>query len=66
MEKLRYTVKEAAPLLGKSAGALQHDIAARKIQVVHDGRRVYIIADELKRYAVTSTPRGLGQQPARV
>ena len=56
MERLRYPVKEAAGLLGKTRKALYHDIGAGKIKVVRDGRAIFITADELRRYATTDMP----------
>jgi excisionase family DNA binding protein len=49
------TVDQAAVYLGRSKEAVQHMVAARKLPVVRDGRRVFLDVKELDRWIEQST-----------
>jgi excisionase family DNA binding protein len=44
------TVKQAAAYLGRTEEAIQHMVAARKLPVVRDGRRVFLDVRELDKW----------------
>jgi excisionase family DNA binding protein len=44
------TVDQAAVYLGRSKEAVQHMVAARKLPVVRDGRRVFLDVRELDKW----------------
>ena len=52
--KVRYTVPEAAHLLGISLSLLYERIAAGQIQAARDGRRRFVTDAELRRYGEQS------------
>jgi hypothetical protein len=49
--KLRYTREEAAEALGLSLRTLDYRIETQDLATKRDGRRVFITASELRRYA---------------
>jgi excisionase family DNA binding protein len=49
------SVNQAAVYLGRSKEAVQHMVAARKLPVVRDGRRVLLDVQELDRWIEHST-----------
>jgi len=49
--QLRLTKSQAAQILGLAIRTIDTRIAEGKINVVRDGRRVFILADEVERYA---------------
>jgi excisionase family DNA binding protein len=49
------SVDQAAVYLGRSKDAVQHMVAARKLPVVRDGRRVFLDVQELDRWIERST-----------
>jgi excisionase family DNA binding protein len=49
------TVDQAAVYLGRSKEAVQHMVAARKLPVVRDGRRVFLDVRELDRWIGINT-----------
>ena len=53
--QLRLTKSQAAQILGLAVRTIDTRIAEGKIAVVRDGRRVFILADEVERYAKSSS-----------
>jgi excisionase family DNA binding protein len=49
--QLRLTKSQAAQILGLALRTIDTRITEGKISVVRDGRRVFILADEVERYA---------------
>jgi excisionase family DNA binding protein len=49
--RLRYSVNEAAAMLGVSTKTVRRRIKSGQIRATHDGSRVFISWDELDRYA---------------
>lgn len=49
------TVEQAATYLGRTKEAVQHMVAARKLPVVRDGRRVFLDIHELDRWIGQNT-----------
>lgn len=47
---LRYTIKQATERLNISRSKLYQRIAAGLINIIKDGKRTFILADELDRY----------------
>jgi excisionase family DNA binding protein len=48
---LRLTKSQAAQILGLALRTIDTRIAEGKLAVVRDGRRVFILSDEVERYA---------------
>lgn len=53
--KLRYSVPDAAKVLGISEPTLWRRIRARDVLAIKDGRRTFIPGAELRRYALEGT-----------
>jgi excisionase family DNA binding protein len=53
--RLRYSVPEAAEMLGLSVATMWRRVKAGQIKTVRDGGRVLITYDELRRYATRGT-----------
>jgi excisionase family DNA binding protein len=49
--QVRLSKTEAAQVLGLAVRTLDTRIAEGKLKVIRDGRRVFILSDELERYA---------------
>lgn len=49
-ERLAYSLKEVAAMLGVSQGHLRHEQRRSKLEFFHSGRRTLILASELRRY----------------
>ena len=51
------TVKQAAEYLGRTKAAVQHMVAARRVPVVRDGRRIFLDVQELDRWIEQNTEK---------
>jgi excisionase family DNA binding protein len=51
------TVDQAAEYLGRSKVAVQHMVAARRLPVVRDGRRIFLDVRELDRWIEQNTEK---------
>lgn len=52
--RLRYSLQESAKILGISYSRLDQHIRKKRIQVIPDGRRRFILREELERFAKVS------------
>jgi len=62
-EKRLYSIKETAKILGRGSWAVRHMIAEKKLQCIHDGKRVFVEKATIESFISSRKTENPSKQP---